>query len=486
MKTFSSVGMFLMSAVCYAQWQADVRLTNDPGTSTTSQNNAWCIAASGNVVHVVWFDDRTGNSEIFYKRSSNGGVSWQADTRLTNNAAFSQQPSVSVSGSVVHLVWRDNPDGNDEIYYKRSTDAGVTWPMDSIRLTNSTGSSMFPSMALSGSSVHVVWHDTRDGNNEIYYKRSTDGGLSWQADTRLTNNAATSQYPSVSVSGSTVHVAWQDNRDGNDEIYYKRSTDGGATWQPDVRLTNNTLFSRFPCVSASGLFVHVLWQDFRDGNWRAYYKRSTDGGASWATDLALTDLMAYSQYPSVSAVASAVHLVWRELRDGNNEIYYKRSTDNGLTWEADVRLTNNTAISREPSCAVAGQNVHVVWHDLRDGNYEVYYKRNPTGNPTAVGVVGSEIPEGYSLSQNYPNPFNPATHIPFSVPASSAGRQVSGFTSLKVYNILGQEVATLVNEVKTPGRYEVTWDATGLASGVYFYQLRADKFVETKKLLLLR
>jgi len=482
MKTVLTLLLLLMSTASYAQWQADVRLTNNPSTSTTSQNNAWCVASSGNTVHAVWYDDRDGNSEIYYKRSTDRGASWLADTRLTNNTAFSQQPSVSVSGSVVHLVWRDNPDGNDEIYYKRSTNEGLSWQPDSIRLTNNTGLSGFPSIALSGSSLHVVWHDNRDGNNEIYYKRSTDGGLSWQADTRLTNNSAISQYPAVSVSGSTVHVVWQDNRDGNDEIYYKRSTDGGTTWQPDVRLTNDVLFSRFPCVSVSGSVVHVLWQDFRDGNWRAYYKRSTDGGTNWQTDLPLTDNMANSQYPNVSATASAVHTVWRELRDGNNEIYYKRSTNNGITWEADVRLTNNTAVSREPSVAISGQDVHVVWHDLRDGNYEVYYKRNPTGNPTAVEIVASEMPNTFALMQNYPNPFNPSTKIKFGIPVGT--RHV--VSVLKVYDLLGREVATLVNENLPPGSYEVTFDASGLASGVYFYRLRAGEFTETRRMMLLR
>ncbi|HXG00715.1 MAG TPA: sialidase family protein, partial [Bacteroidota bacterium] len=384
MKTFLSLTLYMVGAVCYAQWQPDFRLTNDPGASTTSQNNAWCIAASGDVVHAVWYDDRAGNLEVFYKRSTDRGASWQADVQLTHNTGFSYQTSIGASGSIVHLVWRDNVAGNDEIYYKRSTDAGITWQPDSVRLTNSTGQSACPSLAVAGSTVHVVWHDNRDGNYEIYYKRSTDEGLTWAADSRLTNNTSTSQYPSVAVAGQAVYAVWQDNRDGNDEIYYTRSTDGGLTWQPDVRLTNNTLFSRYPSVAASGVFVHVLWQDFRDGNWRAYYKRSSDGGTTWQADSALTDLMANSQYLSVVAVASAVHLVWREQRDGNNEIYYKRSTDNGATWEADVRLTNNTAISREPSVAVGGQTIHVIWHDLRDGNYEVYYKRNPTGNPTDV------------------------------------------------------------------------------------------------------
>jgi hypothetical protein len=92
---------------------------------------------------------------------------------------------------------------------------------------------------------------------------------------------------------------------------------------------------------------------------------------------------------------------------------------------------------------------------------------------------GPEIPTTYSLEQNYPNPFNPATTFSFKIPYSS-------FVILKVYNILGQEVATLVDEEMQPGSYEVRWDASGMASGVYLYRLQAKDFIDTKKLVLLR
>ncbi|MEP7146815.1 MAG: hypothetical protein ABI792_07375, partial [bacterium] len=162
--------LLFIPVISYSQWQPDVRLTNDPAISFTSRNNARCVAASGNVLHVVWYDYRdAGNSEIYYKRSTDGGISWGADTRLTNNSAFSERPSVSVSGSVVHVVWSDQRDGNLEIYYKRSTDAGVSWGSDT-RLTNNSATSYNSSVTVSGQVVHLVWSDTRDGNFEIYYK----------------------------------------------------------------------------------------------------------------------------------------------------------------------------------------------------------------------------------------------------------------------------------------------------------------------------
>jgi hypothetical protein len=88
-------------------------------------------------------------------------------------------------------------------------------------------------------------------------------------------------------------------------------------------------------------------------------------------------------------------------------------------------------------------------------------------------------PHGFSLEQNYPNPFNPTTNFEFRIVDF-------GLVSLKVYDILGNEVATIVNEELPAGNYKYQWNAAGLASGVYFYRLQAGKFVDTKKLILLR
>jgi hypothetical protein len=90
------------------------------------------------------------------------------------------------------------------------------------------------------------------------------------------------------------------------------------------------------------------------------------------------------------------------------------------------------------------------------------------------------IPKRYSLSQNFPNPFNPTTSIEFSIPKAE-------FVILKIFNLLGQEVATLVADKLKPGNYTYTWDAFGFASGVYYYRLSTRAgFVQTKKLILLR
>src|SRR5262249_5744031 len=156
--------------------------------------------------------------------------------------------------------------------------------------------------------------------SEIYYKRSSDGGLTWGADTRLTNNPSGSTVPAIVASGNNVHVAWEEYRHGPAEIYYKRSSDGGATWGNDTRLRNNSANSFSPSIAASGSDVNVAWFDQRDGNFEIYDKHSADGGLNWEPDIRVTTNLAVSNYPSVSVSAPNVHIVWFDERDGNTEI----------------------------------------------------------------------------------------------------------------------------------------------------------------------
>jgi hypothetical protein len=128
----------------------------------------------------------------------------------------------------------------------------------------------------------------------------------------------------------------------------------------------------------------------------------------------------------------------------------------------------------------------VIIHDAAIANQylqefaERYYQFGGTDTiSTDVRMVNGGMPAQYALDQNYPNPFNPATTVEFRI-------QSSEFVTLKVYDVLGREVSTLVNEVKEPGTYTVQFDATDLPSGVYFYRLTAGDFVATKKVVLMK
>jgi hypothetical protein len=326
-----------------------------------------------------------------------------------------------------------------------------------------------------------VWKE--DG---VLYNHSTDGGVTWATAINLTNIISGLSTPVISSSGSNLHILWRADPDGNDEIYYKRSTDGGVSWGAETRLTNNPAFSANASISISDSVVHLTWMDNRDGNFEIYYKRSTDFGLNWGTDTRLTNNSAASNNPSLTVSGSVVNIVWEDESDGNFEIYSRRSTDGGTSWEEDIRQTNNISGSQGPSISGSGSSVHLVWHDNRDGNWEIYYKNNPSGNVTAVENIISELPEEYNLAQNYPNPFNPSTKIRYSIPSVTLSGVEGSRVKLKVFDVLGNEIATLVNEEKPAGSYEVDFNARNLSSGVYFYKLQAGNFIETKKMILLK
>lgn len=133
----------------------------------------------------------------------------------------------------------------------------------------------------------------------------------------------------------------------------------------------------------------------------------------------------------------------------------------------------------------ANQKLLVAGEYHNGSNYESVILRY--NNTQVTGVESEDVfPNKYILHQNYPNPFNPTTTIKYSIPAVTVEDKNFRSVQLKVYDVLGREVATLVNEKKSPGTYKVTFDASILSSGIYFYKFQTDNFVETKKMILLR
>ena len=185
------------------------------------------------------------------------------------------------------------------------------------------------------------------------------------------------------------------------------------------------------------------------------------------------------------------------------------STDNGSTWiPLEGQYTEPGEGSFQPNGEPVYDGVISDWvkeeinlNDYLSSQFKIQFRLRTDGGVTRdgwylddIGVFIYTVPVGletesktiysFSLEQNYPNPFNPVTKIKYSIPSS--GKSSKEFVQLKVYDILGSEVATLVNEGKSAGNYEVDFDADKLSSGVYYYQLKAGNFVSTKKMILLR
>jgi hypothetical protein len=369
------LGLSLLAQSAQAAWTKSQRLT---WTSGDSHFPAIAVDPSGSL-HVVWYDNTPGNYEIFYKKSADGGATWTASRRLSWTPANSYNPAIAIDSSGrIHIVWLDYPMGSAEICYTRSTDGGATWAKMH-RLTWTSGDSDDPDVGAGASGVHVVWSDLTPGNWEIYYKKSLDGGATWGASRRLTATSGHFFGPVIAVDPSgNPHIAWWGDPAGNPEIYYKKSTNGGAAWTANQRLTWTSSGSYVPAIAVdSSAYLHVVWHDYGPGFPDIYHRKSTNGGTTWAKTQRLTWTASYSMAPAIAAGSSgSLHLVWYDTTPGNNEIYYKKSLDWGATWAADQRLTWTSGDSEDPDIVVGPSgNVHVVWADETPGNSEIYYRR---------------------------------------------------------------------------------------------------------------
>jgi hypothetical protein len=331
---------------------------------------------SGSNIYVLWKDNSTGNTEIYFKRSTDNGATWDKKKRLSHNAGYSSDPAIAVSGENIHVVWSDDTPGNRDVYYRRSRDNGITWSKQK-RLTNNAGDSSLPTVAASGSYIHVTWYDDTAGNDEIYYKRSTDNGVTWSKQKRLTQTVGGSWEPVIAVSGNNIHLVYSDNTPGNSEIYYTRSTNNGATWRKAKRLTKNAGLSLEVDIAVSGNNIHVVWKDHTPGNAEIFYRRSIDNGVTWGKKKRLTRNAGASAFPSVSVRSNKVYVVWEDDSLGNTDIYYRRSVNKGVSWGNQKRISKNAGSSRIPDSALSSSNIHVVWQDYTPGNMEIYYKRGP-------------------------------------------------------------------------------------------------------------
>jgi hypothetical protein len=230
-----------------------------------------------------------------------------------------------------------------------------------------------------------------------------------------------------------------------------RYTDAQPWWNP-ISLNTPRRVGQLVWGMASGISAVVA-----STNVGIY--RSTDEGLSWERTSALIPPHTFT-----------IHLVYQEpiffaVTTTPLSSSLLKSSDEGKTWESlgVFPIPNVLAI------AIVDETFYL-------GGAGGLWRAPLSRLLTTVGEIAT-APTTFRLQQNYPNPFNPSTIIGFQLTANS-------FVSLKVFDVLGREVTTLVNEQLKPGSYEATFDGNGLASGVYFYRLQAGEFVQTKKFVL--
>lgn len=308
---------------------------------------------------------------------------WSSLKRLTWSSGGSECPQIAIdSSNVIHLVWEETPPLiNEEIYYKKSANGGITWSPP-VRLTWTSTSSMNPYIAVDSSTVHVVWNEflegTEYGNSELMYKQSTDGGATWSAPKRLTYSAGQSLVHSiVTDSSNIIHVAYADSSPGNNEIFYKQSVDGGTTFSAPKRITWNPGSSETPKMAVtSDNNIHMFWSNFSSSISDVFYKHSTNNGSTWSVPKRLTWTANNTCYLTAAADSKiGLYIAWDEGATSNHEIYFKNSTNGGTAWLPPKRMTWNAGLSWVPNITADGSTgIYLVWIDQPAGDFEIFFK----------------------------------------------------------------------------------------------------------------
>ncbi|MFI5144278.1 MAG: T9SS type A sorting domain-containing protein [Ignavibacteria bacterium] len=315
-----------------------------------------------------------------------------------------------------------------------------------------------------------------------------NGGFYWNssgvpAGTYLWTDIA---YTHNASSVNRVYTVYNVPGSSNYNIYVAYSDDYGATSAgSSIANTNVDYGARLAFnggTNTTGMIALV--RQFSGTDWDSYYFNTTDGGATWPTSGYIDGSSNRARTVDIIAVRSANNLYRvgydQDSASGNFAFYVG---GNGSGWNSPSRL----AISPTGSDSTFTKVIAGYRNGGGDDCFALYSMGSGTGtyssrlcqSTVGVGNNNQQVPNVYSLSQNFPNPFNPATEIKFSIPGQS-------FVKLVVYDINGNEVATLVNNEKPAGNYSVKFDATNFASGIYFYKLTAGSFESTKKMALVK
>jgi photosystem II stability/assembly factor-like uncharacterized protein len=426
--------------------------TTDNGGNWQTINNGLPVYPIMRTLHVNNNSLITGGYHYGMFRSDSSGTNWESsNSGLTATTIFAIEKCdrgiLATNGGSIYIT----------------TNGGNNWSFSNIGIYCSyiTVLEKYNNIIYAGTSECGVW-------------KSTDDGASWNAlNFGLPNNLGVNaitindQYLFIATSqgifySDTNNVWLRVNTFGNTEFfaiefldsglfaandYVYRSLDNGHTWiQTNIGISVGSHITNFEFLQ-NKIFASGFNGVFS----------STNNGNSWsAANSGLGDnfINAFIKHNN--------YLILSTLFTGN---YYSSNT--GQSW---IHLQNG--LSSPTNCMVSADSI-IYAGTQGDAVYKLNF------NTVNISNLSGNIPEKFILSQNYPNPFNPSTNIRYEIPKS-------GFVKLVVFDLIGKEIETLVNEKQSPGIYEINFNASRYPSGVYFYKLTTGNYVETKKMFLIK
>jgi len=516
-------------------------------TQASAQNYP-SIASDGSGGAIIVWDDSRGlyaqridaSGAPLWTDAATGGV---AISTLESNA-----PTITSDGSGGAIItWYYWSGSSNDIYAQRINASGVVqWTANGLPVSTHSSHQYYPTITSDGSGGAIItWYEDRIGNQDTYAQRiNSSGATLWTTAAAgglpVCTNTSRQDNPTITFDGSGgALITWYDARAGNNDIYAQRINSSGTTlWTmaaesglPVCTLTS-TQFT--PDISSDGSGGAIItWSDARNSAFYDVYAQRINGSgvAQWEADgIAISTVGGKATYPVITGDASGGIIAWQDSRNASSDIYASKASPDGalpvelttftselhgniveLNWTTATEVNNyGFEVQRQKSEdrsqnseweKIGFVNGHgnsnspkeysFIDYSVLSGSYSYRLKQLDNDGTfkysSDVEVTVGQFPNDYSLNQNYPNPFNPETKIRYSIPIveTHGGASVQNVL-LKVYDMLGREVATLVNEVQEAGTYEVSFNGKSFTSGAYFYRFQSGNYVKINKMTLIK
>jgi photosystem II stability/assembly factor-like uncharacterized protein len=418
----------------------------------------WALEASGTVqsfetmvavdTNIVWAAGRSG----VVVKTEDGGNSWTLKSLPEDNLNI-----YGMDAQNENLAWVVTySSANSQTSLYKTSDGGDSWVM---KYTSSAVDAWYNDVKFFDENSGIFYGDPEDGYFAVY--TTEDGGESWTRviSPEILAPNSSGEYGVVNnmaIKGSSVWFGTQNSSGNNVRIFF--STNKGLTWNvTEIEDDFTGAINSFDFLNESyGVFVS-----------NSNFGKTNDGGLTWRTTNTF-----FLNTRGISFATSSSLIAVSPYRGGEYYPTANLSIDGGNNWssvDTDISdfLTDVDFVNSSTGWAVGNDGVILKWIGgaLPD-------------NPTFVQDK-EIISNDYILNQNYPNPFNPVTKIRYSLPTGT-------YVSIRVYDFLGNEISTLVDQYKNEGEYEIEFNAKHLSSGVYFCQMNVANIIITRKLIKLK
>jgi hypothetical protein len=382
-------------------------------SQTRSTSREPTVEVVGTHVFASWIDMRTGYGDVYFWESSDRGLTFSQPQNLSTSRARASDVRVSKSQANVYVVWveegirlRTSHDfgvtfgpvqvlselGSDPHIVATDKNVYVTWTRSEkkgdlfFRASHDFGDSFEQAIELNeqarggdldlaaeGLNVYAVWDD----GSQVFFRRSMDEGRSFAPTQVLDEGTDASEDARLGTNALGVSVIWREGTGCLSEIAFRRSTTGGASFEPILNLSGSPMTSLDPLIDVRDRFVYVLWKEKQAGGTDIFFTRSLDGGVTFDVPRNVSETPGKSAQYALSASGDYVRIVWRDQGAGGGDIFYRSSVDRGASFGDVENLSQSSAKSSSPAIISSGKGaeVHVLWEEELRGNREIFYRR---------------------------------------------------------------------------------------------------------------